>query len=173
MINTLPAFLPALALALALPLAPAVAQSAPGGNDAVPEDSCPVLFHWWVTNAPEAGPERDRLNSLIGSLGALPDYNPPEPAACAGMLQTIAFEGFDLGDPTLHAVQGLAPSCEAVLPYVQTRAGSLPEALRARVDGVMDMVQLPMEGSSSDPLACAILHATLVRGDMITLMGAP
>ena len=48
------------------------------------------------------------INSLIADLGALPEYRVPEASACAGTLQVLAFEGFDLGDPGLRPAQGLA-----------------------------------------------------------------
>jgi len=163
-----------LALALSALTLPAQAQSAPGADDAVPPDSCPVLFHWWVMHGADGSPaEQARINSLIGDLGALPEYRVPEASACAGVLQNLAFEGFDLGDPGLRPAQGLAPACDAVLPYVQSRRDRLEASQRARIEGVMQMVRLPLDGGSDDPLACAILHATLVRGDLITAMGAP
>ena len=154
------------------PLVFATPGTAPGVRVDGPEAlTCASLFNWIERHRPTLSEQQtQRLDTMIGAITRPGRYTVPAPDNCAAVIQSMAQEGFDIGDLGPRRNLGVAPECDTLVPFVQSRIGRLDSSQQLILRRVMARVHMPQQGETHDMMACFIVHGALERYDLIDQM---
>ncbi|WP_127108752.1 hypothetical protein [Pararhodobacter zhoushanensis] len=133
--------------------------------------TCASLFNWIERHRSDLAPDQSqRLDAMIDAITVPGLYTVPAPDACVATVQSMAREGFDIGDLAPRRTLGVQPECEDLVPFVQSRIGLLDSGQQLALRRVMARVHMPQRGETHDMMACFIVHGALERLNLIDQM---